>query len=620
MTYAKVRIVPIHLVGETIDKSKSHYLAETGRLVQLMRGIYVDAGDDADATVTRHAVRIAHYLYPRAYLSGASAVLLGPTRDGRLFLSGRRIQRTRLRSLEIIQNAAPEHPSIAPAVIDDGMGEFRVDVSSIRQRFLEAFRIRSEHAVALDEGMRDQIAQRLVEEYGTPQGAADAVWTLARENQWYREGEHAERFLLRRPAAAPARNEAALDLTVAWHGVPVGHLTHDGFEWRWRDEDWNGPPLIRQTTPGKLPPFIVSLLPEGWLESVLSDRDERALLKSGRRYMSNITIAERPGELAALPADVLTTPLARFAADGIFTGRYAGPGRGPIEESFERNLAAIFANNETPRLSGIQIKAPMFLGPDGTLTASTKEPFTHILKPAGTSGFEILPVVEWQALALGAAAGFEAPAMALVPMPDGMPPALLVERFDIRTGNNDTQMLALEDFCSVLGLPTEAKYDGTMERVARAARALSTSPDEDLLIVFKRALFAWLIADGDMHLKNLALLKIAEPGSDRFTSVRMAPLYDAVTTRVFPRLARDRMALKLSGKDDRLRRSEFRAFAATAGIKAAAADEAIDQMTRALTDALDASSLPPLLASSVAAVEAVAEIQRLVRDRIDNLT
>jgi hypothetical protein len=58
--------MPLHLVGETIDKTRSHYLAETGRLVQLMRGVYVDAGDDIDATVIRHAVPIAHYLYPRA--------------------------------------------------------------------------------------------------------------------------------------------------------------------------------------------------------------------------------------------------------------------------------------------------------------------------------------------------------------------------------------------------------------------------------------------------------------------------------------------------------------------------------------------------------------------------
>src|SRR5271155_5761735 len=109
----------LYLVGENIDKTRGHYQAETGKLVQLMRGIYVDADDDIEATILRHAVRIAHYLYPRAYLSAASAVLLGPTRDGRLLLSGRRKQRTRLRSLEIIQNEAPAHPSVALAVIDD---------------------------------------------------------------------------------------------------------------------------------------------------------------------------------------------------------------------------------------------------------------------------------------------------------------------------------------------------------------------------------------------------------------------------------------------------------------------------------------------------------------------
>ena len=65
------------------------------------------------------------------------------------------------------------------------------------------------------------------------------------------------------------------------------------------------PPLVRQTTPGRLPPFIVSLLPEGWLETVLKDRDERETLRSGKRYMSNITIVERPSELAGLPHDLL---------------------------------------------------------------------------------------------------------------------------------------------------------------------------------------------------------------------------------------------------------------------------------------------------------------------------
>ncbi|EPE95001.1 HipA domain-containing protein (plasmid) [Rhizobium grahamii CCGE 502] len=153
-----------------------------------MRGIYVDADADIDETVRTHAVRIAKYLYPNAYLSAASAVLLGTMRDGRLFLTGRRVQRQRIRTLEIIQNKAPDHPSVAQAVIGDDMGELRVDVSSIRQRFLEAFRIRSEHATSFDEAMKDGIAARLIEEHRNPENAADAVFKLARDNGWLDEG------------------------------------------------------------------------------------------------------------------------------------------------------------------------------------------------------------------------------------------------------------------------------------------------------------------------------------------------------------------------------------------------------------------------------------------------
>ena len=39
----------------------------------------------------------------------------------------------------------------------------------------------------------------------------------------------------------------------------------------------------------------------------------------------------------------------------------------------------------------------------------------------------------------------------------------------------------------------------------------------------KRAFFAGLIADGDMHLKNMALIETDEPGDRQFRTVRMAP-------------------------------------------------------------------------------------------------
>ena len=582
----------IHLVGETIDAKRAHQRAQSGELIPLVRGVYVDHDGDAETAILAHAVRIAHYLYPNAYLSSASAVLLAPTPDGRLFISGRRNQRTRLRTLEIIQNEAPAHPSTAIAVIGDDLGELRIAASSPRQRFLEAFRLRSEHASAITAEMRAQMAARLVAEHGTPQAAADAVWALARENEWYREGEGAERFLHAKPGGAAPVNKAALNLLVAWHGNLVGRLTHDGFEWRWKPERRSGPMLIRETIPGKLPAFIESLLPEGWLAQVLHERDERDTLRRGRRYMSNIAIVEDRDQLAALPADVLSTPLASFAADGRFTGVYAGPGRGEIEETFEQNLARMFARAETPRLSGVQIKAPMSLTEDGALIPAIDQPFTHILKPAGTAGFDMLPIVEWLCLELGRAAGFETPDAALIAMPDGMPPSLVVERFDIRRGPHDQRRLAMEDFCSILDLPTSAKYDGTIERMARALRPLSTDPAVDPNILFRRAVFAWLIADGDMHLKNLAVLKTADVGAKTFTTVRFAPLYDAVTTRVFPGLGGDRMALKLNGKDDRLTRQDFLSLARTIGLTVEDAEAGLDALTTRIAERLGTLRLP----------------------------
>lgn len=602
----------LHLVGETIDAKRAHQRAKAGELIPLVRGVYVDPGD-IDATVLGHAVRIARYLYPKAYLASASAVVLGPTSEGKLYVSGARNQRTRLRGLEIVQNEAPTHPSIVNAIVGDDMGELRVEASSPRQRFLESFRRRSEHAAAIDDTTRKAMAGRLVEEYGTPDKAADAVRTLARKNKWFHEAESAERYLLDRPASreVPA-NKAALDLVVAWHRKPIGRLVHDGYEWRWQPEaSWNGPPLVRATVPGRLPPFIESLLPEGWLARVLGQRDERDTLRQGRRYMSNITIAPDMAELAALPADVFQVRLERFMRGGRFSGRYAGPERDALEQSFEANLARIYANRQVPRLSGVQIKAPMNLGSDGMLVPADRYPFTHILKPAGTGSYINLPVVEWCCLQLGRDVGFEVPTAALVDMPDDMSPALLIERFDIRNGAHDRRLLAMEDFCSVLDLPPSAKYDGTIERMARALRPLSTDPIHDMEILFRRALFAWIIADGDMHLKNLSLLKIAGPRSRQFESVRFAPLYDAVTTRVFPELAGDRMAFKLAGKDDRLVRGDFLTLARTIDLSAGRAEELITEMASTLQK-VSARLKLPLVANRRARKAAGASLERIV--------
>jgi len=151
--------------------------------------------------------------------------------------------------------------------------------------------------------------------------------------------------------------------------------------------------------------------------------------------------------------------------------------------------------------------------------------------------------------------------------------------------------------------------------MARGLRPLSTDPTADLEVLYRRAVFAWLIADGDMHLKNLALLKIAEAKARSFTSVRLAPLYDAVTTRVFPGLAGDRMALKLNGKDDRLTRGDFLNLARTIGISQGVAETAIADLTATLTKAVETVRLPTFAAKAEAANAVQGRIMALVRAR-----
>ena len=133
-----------------------------------------------------------------------------------------------------------------------------------------------------------------------------------------------------------------------------------------------------------------------------------------------------------------------------------------------------------------------------------------------------------------------------------------------------------------------------------------------------QALFAWLIADGDMHLKNLSMLKITDPGNRTFRSVRLAPLYDAVTTRVFPRLKRDRLALKMNGKDDRLRRADFRALASSAGVKSKDAERAMDEMIESLKHAADNAALPKPLRYSPGSKAMAGEMLDIVRLRIES--
>ena len=98
----------------------------------------------------------------------------------------------------------------------------------------------------------------------------------------------------------------------------------------------------------------------------------------------------------------------------------------------------------------------------------------------------------------------------------------------------------------------------------------------------------------------------------------MAPLYDAVTTCVFPGLEHDRMALKLNGKDDRLRRADFLRMAATAGIPAHAADDAINELLAGLETGLDQVALPDIPNLNAELNSKAEQMIEICRDRLAN--
>lgn len=119
-----------------------------------------------------------------------------------------------------------------------------------------------------------------------------------------------------------------------------------------------------------------------------------------------------------------------------------------------------------------------------------------------------------------------------------------------------------------------------------------------------------------MHLKNMAVLKIAEPGSPAFHSVRPAPVYDTLTTRVFPSLEHDRMALTLNGKDARLKRADFLAVAATAGLRTSDTNAAIDDVLDRMRLAVAAITLPTLPGYGPSGEVAVTRTYEICRERI----
>jgi serine/threonine-protein kinase HipA len=104
---------------------------------------------------------------------------------------------------------------------------------------------------------------------------------------------------------------------------------------------------------------------------------------------------------------------------------------------------------------------------------------------------------------------------------------LLVHRFDVDESGKPFR--AMEDFCALLGLRPQNKYETTWERIAKAVRTYVDGKYhyETFQNLTAILLMTYALRNADCHSKNLALLYTSRQDA------RLAPAYDFFTTSVY---------------------------------------------------------------------------------------
>lgn len=146
---------------------------------------------------------------------------------------------------------------------------------------------------------------------------------------------------------------------------------------------------------------------------------------------------------------------------------------------------------------------------------------------------------------------------------------LLITRFD-RT-KRGSEKLHQEDGCQLLNSPPANKYHPPLRAIADRLANVCTSGVVEVERLLRLTAFSYLIGNCDLHAKNISVL-----WDD---VVRLSPGYDLLSTLPYTFLDR-RMALKLQGKDDNLRKGDFVDFGKTYGIS----EKATLQMLETLCD------------------------------------
>ena len=214
-------------------------------------------------------------------------------------------------------------------------------------------------------------------------------------------------------------------------------------------------------------------------------------------------------------------------------------------------------------LAGAQDKVGVLFEDDRVGLSHGNPPSSHIVK-VPIPGVPNPVANEAFCMALGRHAGLEV-ASAEPRTADGAE-YLLVTRYDRDAGQRPDGRLHQEDFCQALGLAPAVKYENEggprIGDCGELIRRHSAAPARDMIAFLQALLFNFLIGNNDAHSKNYSLL-LDGPGS-----IRMAPLYDLLSTAAIEGAGRD-LAMKYGGekRGAYLRRRHLRSLADELEIK-----------------------------------------------------
>ena len=177
----------------------------------------------------------------------------------------------------------------------------------------------------------------------------------------------------------------------------------------------------------------------------------------------------------------------------------------------------------------------------------------YIFKPQ-TEDYIQLPENEDLTMHLAEAAKISVVPHSLIRLADGKL-GYITKRID-RTKKGEK--IDMEDMCQLTQHPTEYKYKGSHEQIAKTIMQYSNTPKLDLTNYMQLLLFCFVTGNNDMHLKNFSLYRPAE-------GYQLTPAYDLLNVAIANPKDKEELALTLCGKKTKLCKNDFLNAAKTMG-------------------------------------------------------